>query len=109
MVRSATLIVLSLLAMGFGVPAICIYSSVYYGFNFIAAVVIAIFALLSAGVLGFFAIEMGPLGHDVSNISAADRKKLDIMRAYQRTTLEQLDDANALLREIRDLLRTTAE
>jgi ABC-2 type transport system ATP-binding protein len=27
--------------------------------------------------LGFFAIEMCPLGHDVSNISAADRKKLN--------------------------------
>jgi hypothetical protein len=109
MVRSATWMALSLLAMGFGVPTICIYSSVYYGFNFIAAAVIAFFALLFAGVLGFFAIEMGPLGHDVPEISAADRKKLDMMRASQRTTLQQLDDVNSLLREVRDLLKAAAE
>jgi len=109
MVRNATLIALSVVAMGFGVPAICVYSSVYYGFNFIAAGVIGFIAILCAAILGFFGIVTGPLGHSGPDTSAADRKRLDMMRAHQRATLEQLDDINAVLKEIRDILKATAE
>jgi len=109
MAKTAALIALSIVALGFGVPAVCVYSTVYFGFNYIVAGIIAVVALLMAGTIGFFGIIQGPLGESFEGPSISEREKLSAMRAHQRATLEELDDIVVVLTEIRDLLKTTGE
>jgi hypothetical protein len=42
-------------------------------------------------------------------ITPEEKEKLNVLRADQRATLEELDDIVAILREIRDVLRTAQE
>lgn len=109
MVRTATLIALSVIAIGLGVPAVCFYYTVYHAFNFIAAAIIAIVAIISAGSIGIIGIVTGPLGQVFEGLSNSEKRKLDMMRAHQRATLEELDDIIAILREIRDVLKAVEE
>lgn len=110
MAKTAALVALSIIALGFGVPAICIYYCVHQGFNIILAGIIAIIALAMAGVIGFFGIIMRPLGQlEPGGISSSEREKLNMLRAHQRATLEELDDIIAILKEIRDVLRAAQE
>jgi hypothetical protein len=99
---------LSIVAIGFGVPVASIYFSVYHGFNWLIAGVIGIFALIVAGVLGVvgMAISSEEIPED---ISSSEREKLNMLRAYQRATLEELDDVIAILREIRDVLKAAEQ
>jgi hypothetical protein len=105
MAKTAALIALSVIAIGFGVPAVCVYSTVYFGFNFIVTGIIAVVALLIAGAIGFFGIIQGPLGQSFEGPSVSEREKLNAMRAHQRATLEELDDIIGVLTEIRDALK----
>jgi len=45
---SAIMLGLSVIAIGLGVPAACLYASIYYGFNSVAVAVISGIALLAA-------------------------------------------------------------
>ncbi len=110
MVKTALLLTISIVALGFGTPAVCVYYSVYYGFNSIIAGLVSIASIIMAGGIGFFGIVQGPLGSmSFEGLSESDKRKLDLMRAHQRATLEELDEMVELLREIRDLLKTTGE
>jgi len=109
MVKSATLIALSAIAVGFGVPAVCVYSTIYYGFNFIMAGILAAIALLTAGAITVVGIVLGPLAQSFEGPSISEREKLGAMRAHQRATLEELDDIIDVLKEIRDALKAAEE
>jgi len=109
MAKTAALIALSVIALGLGVPAVCVYFSVYFGFNWIVAGVLAAIALIVAGAVGVVGIVLGPLGQSFEGLSFSEREKLNAMRAHQRATLEELDDIIGILTEIRDLLKTTEE
>lgn len=110
MAKTAALIALAVVAIGFGVPIACIYFSVYHEFNVVLAGIITIVALVIAGGIGFFGIVTGPLGELGSEgVSASEREKLNMMRAHQRATLEEMDDIIAVLRDIRDVLKTAEE
>jgi len=101
MVRNSTLVAASAAIIGFGVPALSLYVSIQYGFNYIAAAVISLTAIVVGGALIFFGIVTGPLslGEDQS------AGKLRMFRAHLRATLEEMDEIIEILTEIRDLLR----
>jgi len=98
-------------ALGFGVPAVFVYCSVYHNFNSIVAGIISIIALVIAGAIGFFGIVTGSFGEITTSEgwTSAEREKLNMIRAHQRATLEELDDIIALLKEIRDVLQSAQE
>jgi hypothetical protein len=99
---------LSTVAIGLGVPVASIYFSVYHGFNWLVAGVIGFFALIIAGVLGVVGF-LASTGEIHEGISTSEREKLNMMRAHQRATLEELDDIIAILREIRDILKAAEQ
>jgi hypothetical protein len=106
--RTSVLTALCIILLGFGVPAICVYSSVQYGFNSIVAGVIAALALLVAGALAVIGIAIG--SESVSDlVSPSEREKLNALRADQRATLEEMDDIVTILKEIRDVLKAAEE
>jgi len=109
MAKTATLIAISVIAIGLGVPALCVYYSVYSGFNYIVAGIISGIAILMAGALGVVGVILGPLGQSFEGPSLSEREKLNAMRAHQRVTLEELDDIIVVLTEIRDALKTAEE
>jgi len=109
MAKTAALIALSMIAIGLGVPAICIYYTVHFGFNWIMAGVLAAIALIVAGAVGVVGVVLGPLGQSFEGPSFSEREKLNAMRAHQRATLEELDDIIGILTEIRSLLKTAEE
>jgi len=82
---------------------------VYHGFNYVAASIVTIGALVIAGGIGIVGIVLGPLGQMFEGPSSSEREKLSTMRAHQRATLEELDDIIALLEEIRDVLKAVEE
>ena len=111
MVRTSVLTALCIILLGFGVPAISIYSSVHYGFNFILAGLISILALIIAGVIAVVGIALGFRDNETlsDTIAPAEREKLDLLRADERATLEELDDIVVVLKEIRDVLKSAHE
>jgi hypothetical protein len=104
MARNSALIAASATIIGFGVPALSIYTAIHYGFNYIAATIISVMALIVSGILLFFGIVVGPLGHE-EGVSTSERRRLEMFRAHLRATLEEMDDIIELLGEIRDLLK----
>ncbi len=105
MSKNGALIAFSAVAVGLGVPALSLYFSVYHGLNAVIAAIVAIFAIISGGVLGILGVVIGPLGQSDDGISASERQRLSQMRAHQRATLEELDDVVEVLEEIRDVLK----
>jgi len=61
MLKTATAsLMLAVIALGFGVPAVCIYYSVFHNFNSILAGLTAVIALIVAGAIGVVgAITLG--------------------------------------------------
>jgi ribosomal protein L30/L7E len=43
------------------------------------------------------------------SLKSSEREKLNLLRAHQRATLEELDDVIDMLKEIRDLLKAAHE
>jgi len=109
MARTSVLTALSITLLGFGVPVACIYFSVFHGFNFIVAGIIAFIAIIVAGVLVVVGIAIGSEELPSETIKPLEREKLNLLRAHQRATLEELDDITDILKEIRDLLRAAQE
>jgi hypothetical protein len=108
MIRTSILTALCVILIGFGVPALSIYFSVFYDFNYIVAGIIAGLALLVAGILAIIGMAIG--SDSVSDmISPSEREKLNTLRAQQRATLEELDDVVAILKEIKDVLKAAEE
>jgi len=108
-VSLAFLGLLSVIFIGAGVPIASIYYTVNYGLNFVAAIFISFFAILCAGILGFFifVFVFEERGSDLlsEEMSPKDRDKLNLLRAHLRATLEELDEINVILKDIRDVLK----
>jgi hypothetical protein len=109
MVRTSILTALCIILLGFGVPTVCIYFSVFYGFNFIVAGIIALLALIVAGVLAVLGMAIGSEEMPPESLKPLEREKLNLLRAHQRATLEELDDVIDVLKEIRDILKAAQE
>lgn len=97
------------IALGFGVPGICLYASLFYGFNYVAASIVAIIALIMAGTLVVLGIVQGPLGSVMDDSGRFERQKLRTLRDHQRATLDELDGIVDVLGDIRDLLKSVEE
>ncbi|MEM2975177.1 MAG: hypothetical protein QXE76_00505 [Candidatus Bathyarchaeia archaeon] len=110
MVKTSTLLIISITALGFGTPVACVYFSVYHNFNWIGTTLLSLAAIIMAGTLGFFGIVTGPLGEqEIEGLSESEKKRLELMRTHQRATLEELDDIIEILKDIRELLKTAGE
>jgi uncharacterized membrane protein len=106
---SAIMIGLSVIAIGLGVPAACIYAAIFYGFNNVVAAIVAISAMIVSCIIGVVGVVLGPLGHVFDEPSSAERERLRAMRAHQRAMLEELDDIISVLGEVRDTLKVAEE
>jgi hypothetical protein len=104
----AGLALLTVIAIGFGVPFIAIYFTVFYGINVFVSILISVFAVIVAGVLGFFIIvfvfeERGSAL--LSDMDESERERLNILRAETRALLEEFDEMVGVLEDIRNLLK----
>jgi len=108
MVRITNLTALSVIAIGFGVPVALVYFSVYHQFNWIAATILGFVALVVAAGLGIIGMAIGS-EELPETVSSADTEKLNLLRAHQRATLEELDEITAVLKQIRDILKTAGQ
>jgi hypothetical protein len=106
---SSALIALSAIAIGLGVPGICLYANLFYGFNFIAAAIVALLAVLIGGGIIIVGVIQGPLGRGSDDSGRVERQRLRALREQQRATLEELDGIVGVLGEIRDLLKAVEE
>lgn len=93
-------IVLPSIAIGFGVPAV----SIYYLEPFTATIISGI-AVFFAFILGVVCVADG-IKHIPLEIDKIEREQLKLLRAHQRVTLEEFDDIIAILKEIRDNLKS---
>lgn len=110
MAKTSVITALTIILLGFGVPTICIYFHVYYEFNIITAAIIAILALIVSGCLAVVGMLLGSEeAQTLEIIKPSEREKLNLLRAHQRATLEELDDIIDVLKEIKDLLKTAQE
>ena len=106
---SSALIALSAIAIGLGVPGICLYANLFYGFNFIAAAIVALMAVLIGGGIVIVGVIQGPLGRGSDDSGRVERQRLRVLREQQKATLEELDGIVGVLGEIRDLLKAVEE
>jgi hypothetical protein len=109
MVRTSLLTALCIILIGFGVPTVCVYFSVMYQFNSLVAGIIALLALIVAGILAIIGIAIGSEEVPSETIKPSEREKLNLFRAHQRATLEELDDIIEVLKEIKDVLKSAQE
>jgi hypothetical protein len=82
---------------------------VFHGFNFIVAGIIALLALIVAGILAIIGIAIGSEEMPSETLKPSEREKLNLLRAHQRATLEELDDIIEVLKEIKDVLKSAQE
>ena len=106
---SSALIALSAIAIGLGVPGICLYANIFYGFNFYAASAVAIMAVIIGGGIAIVGVVEGPLGRVFDDSGRMDRQRIRALRDHQRENLEELDGIIGVLSEIRDLLKAVEE
>ncbi len=106
---SSFMITLSAIAIGLGVPGICLYASIFYGFNYVAAAIVAFMAVLVGGGIVILGVVEGPLGKVFDDSGKIERHKLRVLRENQRATLEELDEIVDVLGEIRDVLKSVEE
>jgi hypothetical protein len=106
---SSFMIALSAIAIGLGVPGVCVYASIFYGFNFVAAAAVAFIAVLVGGGIAIVGVVEGPLGRVFDDSGRVERQRLRVLREQQKDTLEELDGIVGVLGEIRDLLKAVEE
>ena len=106
---SSIMIGISAIAIGLGVPSVCLYASLFYGFNYVAAAIVAFMAVLTGGVIVIIGVIEGPLGRVFDDSGMVERHKLRVLRESQQATLEELDEIVDVLGEIRDVLKSVEE
>ena len=100
---------IALSAIGLGVPGVCVYASIFYGFNFVAAAAVAFIAVLVGGGIAIVGVVEGPLGRGFDDSGRVERQRLRVLREQQKDTLEEFDGIVGVLGEIRDLLKAVEE
>ena len=108
MIKNAELIAITSIAIGVGVPAICLWASYTYGLNTMLAVILSGVAVVVSALIALTGVTLGPLGSDDGS-SSYDRQRLEILRESNRSTLEEIDDIVKVLEEIRDALKLVEE
>jgi hypothetical protein len=106
---SSIMIGISAIAIGLGVPVICLYANLFYGFNYVAAAIVALIAVAVGGGIVIVGVVQGPLGRIFDDSGRIERYKLRVLRENQRATLEELDEIVDILGEIRDVLKSVEE
>jgi len=106
---SSIMISLSAIAIGLGVPAVCLHYVVNYGFNSIFASIVAFIAVVMGGSIIIVGITVGGMGNGLDSSNHLDEERLRNLRAQQSVTLEELEDITGILVEIRDVLTTLEE
>jgi len=106
---TSALIALTAIAIGLGVPAICLYANLFYGFNYVAAAIIALLAVLIGGGVIIVGVILGPLGKGSDDSGRVERQRLRMLREQHGANLEELDGIVGVLGEIRDLLKAVEE
>ena len=106
---SAFMLSLMVIAIGLGVPVASIYFTVHYGFNEVLTGLLSIFAIIGAFVIGIVGIGEKIFEPSLESTSSIEREKLNMLRASQRATLEELDEIAKILKEIRDALKEVQE
>jgi hypothetical protein len=108
--KISVLTALLVLVIGFGIPAFTFYFTAYHGFDSLIAGIIIFIALIVALTFGILGITISSEELDYGGgLSSSEREKLNMMRASQRATLEEIDDVLEVLKEIRDLLKAAQE
>jgi hypothetical protein len=90
---SSIMIGISAIAIGLGVPGVCLYASLFYGFNYVAAAIVAFVAVLVGGGIVITGVTTGPLGKTFDDSGRIERHKLRV----------------DVLGEIRDVLKSVEE
>ncbi len=99
---------LSAISIGLGVPIVCLYFVVNYGFHYWMAGAIAFVAVLIGGAIMIVGITTGPLG-EMDNSGEIDRERLRVLRNQQKASLEEMDEMIVVLAEIRDALKSVED
>ena len=99
---------LSTISIGLGVPIVCLYFVVNYGFHYWMAGAIAFVAVLIGGAIMIVGITTGPLG-EMDNSGEIDRERLRVLRNQQKASLEEMDEMIVVLAEIRDALKSVED
>lgn len=106
---SALMVALMVIAIGLGVPVALAYFTVKYGFNMVLTGLLSFFAIVGASIVGIISVSEGVFESALEIGSSVEREKLNMLRACQRATLEELDEIAEILREIRDALKEVQE
>ncbi len=106
---SSIMIGLSAIAIGLGVPAVCLYFVVNYAFNSLFAAVVAFIGVAMGGAIVIVGITAGGMGNSFDSSNRLDRERLRNLRAQQSATLEELEEIAGVLVEIRDVLKSVEE
>ena len=106
---SAIMTGITAIAIGLGVPAVCLYFVVNYGFNGLLASIVAFMAVAIGGAIVIVGITTGALGNSFDSSNRMDRERLRNLRAQQSATLEELEEIAGILVEIRDVLKSVEE
>lgn len=107
--KTLTATAIFVVAIGFGIPALTLYYVVHYAFNSIIAGIIIFISIAAACVLGIVGMAISTEEIEHGGLSSSEVEKLNMMRAHQRATLEEMDEIINLLKEIRDLLKSVGE
>ena len=108
MSKNAELIAITSIAIGVGVPAICLWASYTYELNTMFAVILSGVAVVVSALIALTGVALGPLGSDDGS-GSYDRQRLEILRESNRSTLEEINDIVKVLEEIRDALKAVEE
>ncbi|MDH7563477.1 MAG: hypothetical protein QHH24_01135 [Candidatus Bathyarchaeota archaeon] len=109
MAKTSILAGLSVLLLGFCIPVLSIYATIQYGFSYIATALICLLALIVAGVLAATGLALSSEEIHFEGAKPAEEEKVNLLRAHQRATLEEMDEMVSILKEIRDILKAAHE
>jgi len=99
---------ISTISIGLGVPFVCLYFVVNYGFDYWVAGIIAFMAVLVGGGIIIVGMTAGPLSEE-GDYGEIDRERLRILKSQQMAALEEMDDMVNILSEIRDALKSVED
>ena len=96
---------LSTISIGLGVPFVCFYFVVNYGFDYWIAGIISFVAVIVGGGIIIVGMTAGPLSEE-DDYGEVDRERLRMFRNQQKAALVEMDDMITILSEIRDALKS---
>lgn len=103
---AVVLMILTGLIIGAGVPVALFYMALKAGASGLLIGVVTLISIVAVGAGAKLARDgFEPVFKYVDQSAEATRRQLDAHRAFMRSLLEELDEVNALLKDIRDELK----